>query len=326
MHYSLCDLPFRVVCLPASREAAVARILENLFSPTRVRRPDSCPGIEIVIDGSTEPPVSGELVFDAPGLSAIRTKRGYYLRSRESFLAIDPCAGRAEGSLSDDFLISPLEEQRGLFLFALLLLLSGRGLYGLHAASISSDGCGFLLVGDSGSGKTTLTCALSRCGWQYLSDDSVLLTRGASGIEALALGTPFHCSPAAFRHFPELAIGMPAPFSGKRLVDPGPVYSGQFRSRCRPQVLLFPEIIDEPYSRLIPLDCTATLLRLVGAGAGLLNSREFMAAQMAVLGDLAKTARGFLLLHGADVHRDPHRLSALLQKEGDRIDAIHRAA
>ena len=346
MEYSLCGVAFRLVCVPPSDAVGVARILESLFSLIPLSQPDPDRIIEIFIHilregilregDAPEEKVSGDVVFDAPGLSAIRTKCGYHLRSRGSFLSLDLRSGRAAGSLSGAFMDSSREDQRGIFFFAFLLLLSGRGLYGLHAAGVLWDGCGFLLAGGSGSGKTTLTCALARSGWQYLSDDSVLLRRSLSGVEALAFGRPFHCAPAMFRHFPELACGANPSLHGKRLVDVGPLYSGRSLSGFRPHVILFPEIASTPSSRLIPLSGTATLLRLLGEGVGLLHSRGYMAAQMVILGDLVSSVRGFRLMHGADVHTSPSRVSALLrhianpdsipQIQGDHIDAMCSAA
>ena len=474
MKYSLCGVPFHLVCSPPSETAGLQRLLESLFSleeHAQVRPPGTAEGvvprfsgaapggpgafeeyapvmaaesppdgpgafvpvdepaaadsieISIRIVPSAEPPpneASGELVFESPGLSAIRTESGYCLTSRGSSLTLDLRFGTAEGSLTCAFMQAPPEDQRGLFLFAFLLLLSERGLYGLHAAGVSWNGHGFLLAGGSGSGKTTLTCALVRSGWQYLSDDAVLLRRGQSGVEALAFGRLFHCPSALFRFFPELARGVEPPARGKRLVDGNPVYPGQARRGFRPQAILFPEIGSGPVSRLIPLGRTATLLRLLGAqgppdavpnnrethpsshcrdrelrrgliqalpdhsavpvvgaattcagslgaqgppdaapnsrgthpssrdsaaitcassskeGAGLLRKRDYMAAQMAILGDLARSAHGFRLLQGTDVHTNPSRVSALLRRiagrgsisrlQGDRTDARYFAA
>jgi hypothetical protein len=345
MNYSLCGVPIHLACGPSSGTAGVARILERLFSLVPLHHPVPCDsiGISIVIVSSEKPKeerVPGELVFNAPGLSAIRTVHGYHLQSGGSSLTLsltqDSLPGRAAGRLSDAFLQAPPEEQRGLFLFAFLLLLSGKGLYGLHAAGVSWDDYGILLAGSSGSGKTTLACALVRTGWQYLSDDAVLLRGGRSGVEALALGRPFHCAAAMFRYFPELARGADMPAYGKRLVDVTAVYTGQARAGFRPQAILFPEISSAPASRLIPLDSTATLLRLLGEGAGLLHNRDYMAAQMKILGELASVTRGFRLLHGADVHTSPSRISTLLRQiarrdpirriEGDRDNAMYSAA
>ncbi len=336
MNYSLCGVAFRLVCEPEADELIHA--LQRLFPLVRLRGPASGGGIEIFLRNmppsgeSRREAVSGELVFEAPGLSAIRTEHGYHLRSQGSFLNLDLGSCKAEGSLSCSFLNAPPSDQRGLFLFAFLLLLSGRGLYGLHAAGVSWNECGFLLAGSSGSGKTTLTCALARSGWQYLSDDAVLLRRrGPAGVEALAFGRPFHCTPSLFHYFPELTHGAEHPAlrarrpatHGKHLVDVGPVYVGQARSGFRPQVILFPEISSAPTSRLIPLERTTTLLRLLGEGAGFLGNRDYMATQMELLGDLARSARGFRLLHGADVHTNPSRVSELLRRIASESPISH---
>lgn len=314
MEYSLCNVNFRLVCLPASREAAVAHILESLFMLAGPRH--AAHRIELIVDNSPETQVFGDVVYGTPGLTAIKTPRGYHLRAGDSFLVIDLAAGRAVGSLSDSFMHAPLEEQRGLLLFAFLMLLSRFGLYPLHAGGVWRAGRGFLLVGNSGCGKTSLTGALTRGGWHYLSDDSVLLKDGVSGVQALAFGRPFHCAPTMLCHFPELARHSQPLVAGKRLVDVASVYPGQFRSRFRPQVILFPEIVRASHSRLIPLDSTATLVRLLGQGAGLLHSREATAEQTAVLNHLVQSARGFRLLHGTDVHGNPARLATLLEGIG----------
>jgi len=319
MKYSLCGVILRVFSIPASRAACVTRTLESLFSLMPSSGPGSEFRVEIFLRDLPEEEVSGEVVFDAPGLRALRTEQGYHLQSGGSYLGLDMRSGLAAGWLSEAFLNSPLEDQRGLFLFALLLLLSGQGLYGLHAGGVVWDGCGFLLVGDSGSGKTTLTCALARSGWQYLSDDSVLLTRGKEGLEALAFGRPFHCAQAMFRHFPELksrAIGASeqSPVFGKQLVDVAPIYPGRFRSSTRPQVILFPEITRARCTRLVPLDSTAALLRILSEGAGLLHSRQSMTDQVTLLVDLVRNASAFRVMTGADVHHEPHKVSVLLRQ------------
>jgi hypothetical protein len=46
---------------------------------------------------------------------------------------------------------------------------------GIHAAGLASPDGALLLAGKGGSGKTTLAAALTADGWEYLSDDAVLL-------------------------------------------------------------------------------------------------------------------------------------------------------
>lgn len=313
MEYALCGIPISLDCHTASVERSLSRVFKTLFSLSPRCSPAYVQGIEIQIGNSAPKSVSGEIVYQAPGLCAIKTAYGYHLRARGSFLSLDLKEGRGEGSLSPAFLAAPLEEQRGLWLFALLLLFSGRGLFALHCGGVvSPEGRGVLLAGVSGSGKTTLTCALTRSGWSYLSDDAVLLKDTPLGVEALAFGRQFHCVPAMYRYFPELRAGGTG--SGKRLVEVGPLYAGRSRSQARPQVVLFPEIVAEAETRAIPLGRTETLVHLLRSSAAQLHDRQSMAEQMAVLTKLAASARGFRLLHGADVHRNPARVAALAQR------------
>lgn len=46
----------------------------------------------------------------------------------------------------------------------------------LHAAGVSREGRGILLIGQGGAGKTTLATALNARGWELLSDDTVPIT------------------------------------------------------------------------------------------------------------------------------------------------------
>jgi hypothetical protein len=79
MGYSLCGVPLRVVCIPPSETGSLTRILERLFSLLPLYQPPAADtmGISIRVVPSPEPPaddVSGELVFESPGLSAMRTR------------------------------------------------------------------------------------------------------------------------------------------------------------------------------------------------------------------------------------------------------------
>ena len=62
-----------------------------------------------------------------------------------------------------------------LLTLTLLEALKRRGLYGMHAACVASDGRGVLIAGTSGSGKTTLSIALTQAGFDFLGDDLAFL-------------------------------------------------------------------------------------------------------------------------------------------------------
>ena len=55
------------------------------------------------------------------------------------------------------------------------LLLGASVVTDLHAACVSRNGKGILLLGDSGAGKSTLAYACARAGWTYTSDDTSYL-------------------------------------------------------------------------------------------------------------------------------------------------------
>jgi hypothetical protein len=58
---------------------------------------------------------------------------------------------------------------------AVYLLLGASVVTDLHAACVSKNGKGILLIGDSGAGKSTLAYACARAGWTYTSDDTSYL-------------------------------------------------------------------------------------------------------------------------------------------------------
>src|SRR6185295_4051798 len=74
------------------------------------------------------------------------------------------------------------------------------GLFDLHAAGLAQarSGTGLLLIGPSGSGKSTLATQLAAAGWQYLSDDSLLLYKKDEQVEARALRRVFALSDETF--------------------------------------------------------------------------------------------------------------------------------
>ena len=84
-------------------------------------------------------------------------------------------------------------------------------LYDLHAASLVEprSGCCFVFPGMSDSGKTSLAIRLASSGWHYLSDDLVVISEGASGIEARACGVCSNSAdPAGWQLLGRWALGV----------------------------------------------------------------------------------------------------------------------
>ena len=78
---------------------------------------------------------------------------------------------RILGSCAGRHCLAPLLQG----IIGLIALRDFRYLIALHAAALVSADGALLLAGRSGCGKSTVSAALSSAGWQYLSDDTILL-------------------------------------------------------------------------------------------------------------------------------------------------------
>ena len=86
--------------------------------------------------------------------------------------------GRILGSCAGRHDLAPLVQG----MIGLEALHHFRYLIALHAAALASADGVLLLAGRSGSGKSTLSAAMLAAGWQYLSDDTTLVTPNALNV------------------------------------------------------------------------------------------------------------------------------------------------
>jgi hypothetical protein len=84
------------------------------------------------------------------------------------------------------------------------LLLGASVVTDLHAACVSKNGKGILLVGDSGAGKSTLAYACARAGWTYTSDDTSYLINDSNIPRVIGHSHRARFRPSAQELFPEL--------------------------------------------------------------------------------------------------------------------------
>jgi hypothetical protein len=87
---------------------------------------------------------------------------------------------------------------------AVYLLLGASVVTDLHAACISKNGKGVLLIGDSGAGKSTLAYACAREGWTYTSDDTSYLINDSKVPRVIGHSHRARFRPSAKELFPEL--------------------------------------------------------------------------------------------------------------------------
>jgi hypothetical protein len=192
--------------------------------------------------------------------------------------------------------------------YAVLAMLRRNGLFDLHAAAIVSpeSARGALIVGDSGRGKSSLTVRLVENGWRYLSDDMVVLSNGASGVQAHGLRRRFMLTkvtlaacelPRVNESHGSFWINNP----DKQHIEPEVVFPDRFVSSCVPGALFFPTITGEATSSVkkLPQSEAMTLLvkRCPWSGFDSAVAPEYL--QM--LARLAGQSRAYELRSGRDL-------------------------
>jgi hypothetical protein len=118
---------------------------------------------------------------------------------------------------------------------------SAMGLVPVHCACLELEGDGLLIAGVSGAGKSTLSVALSRGGFNYVSDDWTYLSRLDDGIVAHGTSAPVKLLPDAVEHFQalrerSLQISMNGELAYE--VDIGETFGVQAERACVPRWLI----------------------------------------------------------------------------------------
>jgi energy-coupling factor transporter ATP-binding protein EcfA2 len=100
------------------------------------------------------------------------------------------------------------------------LLLGASAVTDLHAACVSRNGKGILLIGDSGAGKSTLAYACARAGWTFTSDDTSYLINDSTVPRVIGHSHRARFRPSAKELFPELQrFGLTPRIEGKPSIE-----------------------------------------------------------------------------------------------------------
>lgn len=181
------------------------------------------------------------------------------------------------------------------------------GLYELHAAGVVSPGGeGVLVTGPSGSGKSNLAAQLASAGWQYLSDDTLLLYSENRVVRAHALRRMFALTDEVFSatrlsELDSIEVSV-VPFDPlKKRFEPAKVFPGSFALSCKPARVLFSRIANDGVSRVKALNRSDTMARLIRMCPWACYDKPTAQAHLEVLGELARQADGFELLAGANL-------------------------
>jgi hypothetical protein len=189
------------------------------------------------------------------------------------------------------------------------------GLFELHSGAVvpPKHQRTILIAGASGSGKSTLTFQLAARGWDYLSDDTLLLENALSGIEVWGLRRFFALTPQTIAavDLPHLPLPADATELKKRLTPQDLFTSRQIRN-ARPAAIVFPEITFEKYTRVRSLSSAEGMTRLLRlcpwAGFDKATAQE----HLRTLEQLVNETVSVEMLAGVDVLEDSALVSDLL--------------
>jgi hypothetical protein len=201
-----------------------------------------------------------------------------------------------------------------------------RGIPLIHAALVSHEDEGILLVGPSGAGKTTTSLGCLVAGFRYLADD-------LAGLEILADGTPWGYSvygsavvdEQTFRHIPSLREDfVPRTYSheGKQLVLLSQCDSGELASKTGIRLVVLIRVSDTDCTRVRTATKAESLLAMARSTlpGGVLSPGRRGFEMLASLSDAVPS---FRLELGPDAEDVPSRLLKILH--GGAIPAEWRA-
>lgn len=234
-------------------------------------------------------------------------------------VVINPSPSRRVDVLMRKELDLERAEHVKVFNYAISSALRRCGLYELHSAAVIEPGTqkGVLFAGPSGSGKSTLTLQFAAGGWQFLTDDVLLLKEANRIVEAEPLRRAFAVtdktlSVSGHRRLRE-AVTTSDQFDGsKKRLAPRDIFPGGFAPACTPASIFFPVITHRTGSTVRELSRSEALIKLVRLCPWACYDRGTGSDHLRVLGTLAKQCQSFELLAGQDLLDNPERVSGLV--------------
>jgi hypothetical protein len=322
--YALHNLVLDLHAQESKRED-LDRLLQEL-SWVRTSQLDSKPDLYLSVSSNYRKfkiPRNCREVLRTNDFLGFEVNADFYLTDRSSVFHLQPAKRQGYARLTQSFLAKSPLTQGNFWCFGLLKLLRPLGIYSLHAAGLASrDGGGLLLVGPSGSGKSTLAIGLIRAGWNYLSDDAVLLRHGSQGVETLACRRSFYVDAVRSSHYSDYSLGEETPDSNggqRRRIGIDEAYPSQHVSLCLPRVVIFPHIKHQKHSSLRLVDRVRALGLLLAQSGPQLFDRSTMGRHLELLKKLLQQSENYELEAGTDLHRDPEKLIGLIQHaQGER--------
>jgi hypothetical protein len=213
-----------------------------------------------------------------------------------------PTDGRIEMAITGSDPGAPTVATHPLFNIALFECMKRRGRFALHAAAAARHGRGVLVPGTSGAGKSTLSVTLVRAGFDFLSDDTVFLSKIAEGIWVSAFPDEVDVTPNTVSLIPELGHLSSQPIRPgreKHAFRVEDVYGVNPVAGCRPVAFLSPRVEVGSSPELIALAPSSALFELTANI--MLTDPVATQAHLDMLAELARTVPCYTFRTGGDL-------------------------
>lgn len=302
--YSVCGVGIEVSA-PAGVAALIRSRLRFLRSPVARM-------VSVIVDIRAEADDEFAASPDGPGRPVYHAPRGQlmYFEEQDQLFIEYPDDLRMLCSPASGLVQSAVVSQRPgsvlaaypFFTLPLTEVMKRRGRFPLHAGCVAREGRGLLLAGTSGSGKSTLTAALVSDGWEFLSDDMVLLVTQAEATLAWGFSNEIGCSDQTAAMVRELRhlVGRPTRDGrDKHAVDVQETFGVLPVPACRPHALVLPTISGERRSVLQAVSPPDALRELVPNI--LLTQRAATQAHLDALAKLVREIPCYSLATGTDL-------------------------
>ena len=201
--------------------------------------------------------------------------------------------------------------------FAVCSVLRRCNLFEIHAAGVVAPDSGrtTLIVGPSGSGKSTLSLTLIKAGWNYLSDDELLLEEVAGEVQARGFRRFFAVSPSLRVASNPSSLGNciepEREANRKTCFEPSTIYPVRALTSSKPDRLLFLELNRANTSSLTELSSIESVSRLIRACPWATYDRAVAKNYLSVISRLGRQTTAFELKAGSDLLSPQYALEML---------------
>jgi len=302
------DSADRYLSLLRASRAADCRGLANAATLALLRQESKIPN-ELTCAFTSEEAGQPASYYSGNGSYAVRIGRSTVFADAESVVTI----GLAENLDCKSFLFERV------FTHGLTSALRRAGAFELHCAAVTDphSGVSALIIGPSGSGKSTLALQLAASGWNFSSDDVVLLTKSEDRIEAFGLRNHFALTSetiiqSGLPGLDSVMLGKGIGADGKLPLPAQDFFPARQIQKCVPELLIFGRRTGAPQSRVNRLDQSQMMQRLLRICPWACLDRPMAKGFVDVLSRLCRQCRAFELHSGTDLLGDQHYTASFL--------------